>query len=81
VRLTGTFENREAIFTIKREEDLDHVYTSVVLAQETRQSRIVSLTKHHQESELLRDELEITGHDYLFEQTLQELAVLLDAEP
>ena len=80
VRLTGTFENKEAIFTIKREEDLDHVYTSVVLAQETRQSRVVSLTRFHQESDLLRDELEITGHDYLFEQTLQELAVLLDAE-
>jgi glucose-6-phosphate dehydrogenase assembly protein OpcA len=80
VRLTGTFENREAIFTIKRENDLDHVYTSVVLAQETRQSRIVSLAALQQESELIRDELEITGHDYLFEQTLQEVAVLLDAE-
>ena len=80
VRLTGTVENKEAIFTIKREGDIDHVYTSVVLAQETRQSRVVSLTTLQQESELLRDELEITGHDYLFEQTLQEVAVLLDAE-
>ncbi len=32
------------------------------------------------EIDLLRDELEITGHDYHFEQTLQEVADLLDAE-
>ncbi|HLX57366.1 MAG TPA: glucose-6-phosphate dehydrogenase assembly protein OpcA [Ktedonobacteraceae bacterium] len=80
VRLVSIADNKEAIFTISRDADLDHVYTSVELEQETRQKRIVSLTTQHKESDLLRDELEITGHDYLYEQTLQEVADLLDAE-
>ncbi len=80
VRLVSTAENKEAVFTIARDTDLDHVITSVELDQETRQKRIVSLPSQHKESDLLRDELEITGHDYSFEQTLQEIANLLDAE-
>jgi glucose-6-phosphate dehydrogenase assembly protein OpcA len=80
VRLVSTADNKEATFTIMRDNDLEHVITSVELGQETRQKRIVSLTTHHKESDLLREELEITGHDYSFEQTLQEIANLLDAE-
>lgn len=80
VRLVSTAENKEAVFTIARDADLEHVITSVEVEQETRQKRIVSLTYQHKESDLLRDELEITGHDYSFEQTLQEIANLLDAE-
>lgn len=80
VRLVSNAENKEAVFTIARDTDLAHVITSVEVDQETRQKRIVSLTSQHKESDLLRDELEITGHDYLFEQTLQEIANLLDAE-
>ncbi len=80
VRLVSTVDNKEAVFTINRKEDLDYVDTSVEIAQETRQKRVVSLAVHDKESDLLREELEITGHDYPFEQTLQEVADLLDAE-
>jgi glucose-6-phosphate dehydrogenase assembly protein OpcA len=80
MRLVSVADNKEAVFTIMRDNDLEHVITSVELGQETRQKRIVSLTTHHKESDLLREELEITGHDYSFEQTLQEIANLLDAE-
>ena len=80
VRLVSTADNKEAVFTIARDADLEHVMTSVELGQETRQRRIVSLATQQKESDLLREELEITGHDYSFEQTLQEIANLLDAE-
>lgn len=78
VRLVSMVDNKEAVFTINREDDLDHVYTSVEVEQETRQKRIVSLATNHKESDLLREELEITGHDYQYEETLQEIANLLE---
>jgi hypothetical protein len=77
VRLISNVEGRQATFTINREGDPDHVLTSVELSRETRPQRTVSLAAAHNESELLHDELEITGHDYLFEETLQEVAELL----
>jgi glucose-6-phosphate dehydrogenase assembly protein OpcA len=77
VRLTSSVEGKQATFTINREGDPDHVLTSVELSQETRPQRTVSLAAEHKESELLHDELEIIGHDYLFEQTLEEMAELL----
>lgn len=80
VRLVSTADNKEAVFTIARDTDLENVITSVELDQETRQKRIVNLASQQKESDLLRDELEITGHDGPFEQTLQEIANLLDAE-
>lgn len=80
VRLVSAAENKEAVFTIARDTDIEHVITSVEVDQEIRQKRIVSLASQPKESDLLRDELEITGHDYSFEQTLQEIANLLDAE-
>lgn len=78
VRLTSTVEGKQATFTINREGGSDNVLTSVELAQGMRPQRTVSLTTVNVESKLLQDELEITGHDYSFEQTLQEVAELLD---
>lgn len=80
IRLASALENRQAVFTIERENDPDHVSTSVELDSATRQWRIVSLPGSQYEVDLLRDELEITGHDALFEQTLQGVAELLEAE-
>jgi glucose-6-phosphate dehydrogenase assembly protein OpcA len=77
VRLTSSFEGKQATFTINREGDPDHVLTSVVLSRETRPQRTVSLAATDKESVLLQDELEITGHDHLFEETLQEVAELV----
>jgi len=78
MRLTSAVEGRQATFTINREGDPDHVLTSVELSRETRPQRTVSLATTHKESELLHDELEIMGHDLSFEQTLAEVADLLD---
>ena len=77
VRLISSVEGKQATFTINREGDPDHVLTSVELSQETRPQRTVSLAAARKESELLHDELEIMGHDYLFEQTLEEMDELL----
>ena len=78
VTLKSTMENRQATFTINRENDLDHVLTSIEIGQETRPQRTVSLAATYNESELLQDELEITGRDYSFEQTLREVIELLE---
>lgn len=78
VRLVSHVENKRATFTINLDDDPNLVLTSVELSQETRPSRTVSLAASQKESELLHDELEITGHDHLFEQTLQEVAELLE---
>jgi hypothetical protein len=42
--------------------------------------RTVSLPDRDVESEMLRNELEIMVHDQLFEQALQELALLIEEE-
>lgn len=78
VRLTCKFENRRALFTIKRDASTDYVLTSVELARDHRPTRIVNLPARLDESEILRNELEITAHDLLFEEALQELDTLLD---
>ena len=77
IRLTGYADGKRATFIINREGDPDLVLTSVKLSDEIRPQRTVSLAAAHKESELLHDELEILGHDDLFEQTLEELAELL----
>ena len=77
MRLISSVEDKLATFTSNREGDPDHVLTSVELSRETRPQRTVSLAAARKESDLLHDELDITGHDYLFEQTLQEVAELL----
>jgi hypothetical protein len=70
-------DNKRATFTIDREDDPDHVLTSVELAEGTRPQRTVSMAATQNASELLHDELEIMGHDSLYEQTLQEVLALL----
>lgn len=80
VRLVSKMENKQATFTISREDDLNNVLTSVELSHETRPKRTVSLAAENNEGELLRDELEILGHDYLFEQTLLEVAEMLSED-
>jgi glucose-6-phosphate dehydrogenase assembly protein OpcA len=77
VRLTSMVDNKRATFTIDREDDPDHVLTSVELAEGTRPQRTVSMAATQNASELLHDELEIMGHDSLYEQTLQEVLALL----
>jgi glucose-6-phosphate dehydrogenase assembly protein OpcA len=78
VRLTSELEDKRAVFTISRENDLENVLTSVELSNETRPQRTVNLAAVYNEAQLLHDELEIMVHDYLFEQTLQEVAGLLE---
>ena len=80
VRLTCQSKNRRAVFTIKRDADSAHVQTSVESAEETHPIRMVNLPDRQKASELLHDEMEITIHDQLFEQTLQELESLIGGE-
>lgn len=80
VRLTCKAGNKRAIFTITRDGTSDYVLTSVEDAQEARPMRTVSLPDRDVESEMLRNELEIMVHDQLFEQALQELALLIEEE-
>jgi hypothetical protein len=75
--LSSMVDNKRATFTIDREEDADHVLTSVELAQGMRPQRTVNLAATQDASELVHDELEIMGHDHLYEQTLQEVSALL----
>ena len=77
VRLSGSVDNKRAIFTINRGEDLDHVVTLVEIEQGTRPSRTVSMAAKQVVSELLHDELEIMGRDLTYEQALQEISELL----
>lgn len=76
VRLISSLEGKRATFTLSREGDPNNVLTSVTLAHEARPMRMVSLASIQKENDLLHNELEIMGHDYLFEQTLQEVAIL-----
>jgi hypothetical protein len=78
VTLTSKMENKQATFTINREDDMDHVLTSIEISQEVRPRRTVSLTANPNEIDLLQDELEITGRDYSFEETLREVIELLE---
>jgi hypothetical protein len=79
VRLVSQIEGKQATFSISREDDPDHVLTSVEIANETRPQRTVSLATDYAESQLLSDELEIMKRDLSYEQTLQELAELLES--
>jgi glucose-6-phosphate dehydrogenase assembly protein OpcA len=80
IRLTCQAGKRRALFTIQRDADSDYVLTSVELAGDTRPARTVNLPTRHDESQLLRDELELMGHDQLFEEALQEVEMLLSRE-
>ena len=77
MRMTGSVGNKRAVFTINRENDPNHVLTSVTLEHEQRPRRTVSLAATHNVSALLHDELEIMNRDHLYEETLQEVDELL----
>ncbi len=77
VRITGTAGGKRAIFTINREDNPDHVLTSVALEHEIRPQRTVSTAATRKVSTLLHDELEIISRDHLYEETLQEVRELL----
>ncbi|HZR44183.1 MAG TPA: glucose-6-phosphate dehydrogenase assembly protein OpcA [Ktedonobacteraceae bacterium] len=76
VRLTSTLDTKQATFTINR-EDSDHVLTTVELEQEALPPRTVYIPTSRNQSTLLSDELEIMGHDHLYEETLHEVFSLL----
>ncbi|WP_162005292.1 glucose-6-phosphate dehydrogenase assembly protein OpcA [Dictyobacter vulcani] len=77
VRMVCTVEGKQAIFTIERGDDDDHVLTSVEVPGSPRPPRTVSIAATHKESDLLHNELEIMGRDRLYEQMLHEVFALL----
>jgi glucose-6-phosphate dehydrogenase assembly protein OpcA len=77
IRLTSVFDGKQAVFTIDRGDDDEHVITSVDIPDNPYLERVVNVAATHKETELLNDELEIMGHDYLYEQTLHEVSDLL----
>lgn len=78
IRLTSIVDNKQAVFTIDREDDAHHALTSVDIPQDTRPPRTVSVAASQEVSELLHDELEILGRDYLYEDTLHAVVELLE---
>jgi glucose-6-phosphate dehydrogenase assembly protein OpcA len=80
VRLACNAKNKRMVFTIKRDADSNNVLTSVKSSQQTYPTRVVHLPVWERESDLLRNELEIMGHDELFEHALQESVYLLSRE-
>jgi len=78
VRLSSMLENKQTSFTIEREDDTaDYVITTIEVDGETRLRRAVALPVEHQEPELLHTELEITGRDRLYEETIHAVSELL----
>ena len=80
VRLISNREDKQATFTISLDDEMKLFMTSVELSYEAGSRRSVNLATVQNESELLHDELEILGHDYLFEQTLKEVTEMLGEE-
>ena len=81
VRIFSHVNGERASFTIALENDADHVSTAVELSQGTRPQRTVRVASARKEHDLLHDELEITGHDHLYEETLHEVFELLNHQP
>jgi glucose-6-phosphate dehydrogenase assembly protein OpcA len=77
IRLTSALDGKQAVFTIDRGDDDEHVITSVDVPDNPYLERVVNVAATHKETELLNDELEIMGHDHLYEQTLHEVSDLL----
>jgi glucose-6-phosphate dehydrogenase assembly protein OpcA len=78
VRLTCKAADSQAIFSIRRGTDSNYVQASIESLQQPHPMRTVNLPARHEQRDLLRKELEIMVHDLFFEQTLQELALLID---
>ncbi|TMC16727.1 MAG: hypothetical protein E6J34_19660 [Chloroflexi bacterium] len=76
IRLTSSLDNHQAIFTIDRGDDAEHVLTQVELPLANRPQRAVSMATTHAVNELLHEELEILGHDHSYEDTLHEMYAL-----
>lgn len=74
--MTSKVESKRATFTIDREDE-EHVTTSVELDKTSLPQRTVSMAANSAVSELLHDELEIMGRDYLYEDTLRAMVQLL----
>lgn len=77
IRLTSTLDGKQAIFSIDRGDDDEHVITSVEIPDSPQPQRVVHVAAIHKEIQLLNDELEIMGHDHLYEETLHEVFGLL----
>jgi glucose-6-phosphate dehydrogenase assembly protein OpcA len=77
IRLTSTLDGKQAVFTIDRGDDDEHVITSVEVSDNPLLQRVVNVAATHKESELLDDELEIMSRDHLYEQALHEVFGLL----
>ncbi len=80
VRMICNIDQKQVTFTISLDDEMKLFMTSINLSHEARPRRSVSLAAVKKESDLLHDELEILGHDYHFEQTLQEVTDMLAAE-
>ncbi len=78
IRLTSMLDGKQAIFTINRGDDDEHVITSVEAPNNPCPQRVLNIATTHKEVTLLNDELEIMGHDHLYEQTLHEVFGLLE---
>jgi glucose-6-phosphate dehydrogenase assembly protein OpcA len=78
IRLTSSFDGKQAVFTINRGDDDEHVITSVEAPDNPCPQRVVNIAATHKAATLLNDELEIMGHDHLYEQTLHEVFSLLE---
>jgi glucose-6-phosphate dehydrogenase assembly protein OpcA len=79
VRLTSQTNDTPAVFTLDRSDDDDHVITSVQIPGSNRLQGTVNIAATHKESIMLSDELEIMGRDYLYEQTLHGVVLLLQS--
>ncbi len=79
IRLTSTLDGKQAVFSINRGDDDRHVITSVEIPDNPLPQRVVHMATTHNEIELLNDELEIMGHDRLYEETLHEVFSLLES--
>lgn len=79
VRILSAVDDKHATFAIDRADGAEHAITSVELPEGTRHQRTVSLGQSSSRiaSTLLHDELEILGHDRLFEAALNEVYRLL----
>ncbi len=77
VRITCSANGEHATFTLNRDNGDNHVSIAVDLPDGHGPQRTVYVTAEHKENDLLHDELEITGRDHLYEETLHEIFSLL----
>lgn len=76
INASSRIQGKQGMFSISRKDDPEHVVTSVILPEGPRPTRTVNMTIY-KESRLLHDELEILGHDQLFEEAMHQVEGLL----